>query len=112
MANSGSLFRQEKTPPEAGLKAMSSRKCYPRLESPPPRAATGRKSRAGRKRSQGDAAKPARLGSKKEDLRSKVLLGRGCYHRPTVESFVALPDNTPPAWPGPVAAGRRGRLPH
>jgi hypothetical protein len=33
MANSGSLFRQEKTPPEAGLKAMSSRKCYPRLAS-------------------------------------------------------------------------------
>src|SRR5689334_22662302 len=65
-----------------------------------------------RKRSQGDAAKPARLGSKKEDLRSKVLLGRGCYHRPTVESFVGLPDDTPPAWPGPVAAGHRGRLPH
>jgi len=54
-----------------------------------------------RKRSQGDAAKPARLGSKKEDLRSKVLLGRGCYHRPTVQSFVGLPDDTPPAWPGP-----------
>jgi len=39
-------------------------------------------------------------------------LGKGLLSSADCGELRRASDDTPPAWPGPVAAGRRGRLPH